>query len=149
MLAPMASWSCPRCGAKLVGKNGAHACGPYSVARFLEGATARGRDLFARFERMIAACGAYDVAPAKTRVAFMAQTRFASVNKVRADAIDVHFVLPWALRSARLLRVDTVGDVFVHHLRLAHDDDFDDELLGWLRASYAEYGERRRLARRR
>ncbi len=58
----------------------------------------------------------------KTRIAFMAQMRFASVNRASEEAIDVH-------------------------LRLARADDFDRELLAWLRASYEEYGTRQWLER--
>jgi hypothetical protein len=94
-------------------------------------------------------CGPYDVAPAKTRVAFVAQVRFASINRVGKDSIDVHFVLPRALKSDRFRRVEKLGHLYVHHLRLASDQDFDIELLKWLRSSYAEYGERTWLRRRR
>jgi hypothetical protein len=47
-----------------------HACGNYSVEGFVDGNQARVRELFERFERLIASCGPYEVAPAKTRVAF-------------------------------------------------------------------------------
>ena len=46
-----------------------HACGNYSVEGFLDGKGARARELFEGFERLIAACGPYEVAPAKTRLA--------------------------------------------------------------------------------
>jgi hypothetical protein len=52
-----------------VGKHMWHVCGNYSVEGFLEGKGVRARELFEGFERLIAACGPYDVAPAKTRVA--------------------------------------------------------------------------------
>jgi len=47
-----------------------------------------GCDFFNRFVMPIAKCGPYEVAPAKTRVAFMAAVRFASVNWVGRDFID-------------------------------------------------------------
>ena len=40
-------WTCPKCGAKLVGRNMAHACGDYSIDTFLEGKGERARVLFA------------------------------------------------------------------------------------------------------
>ena len=123
-------------------RNLSHACGDFSVEQFLAGATERGRDLFARFVALVAKCGPYDVAPAKTRVAFLARVRFASVNRVGKDSIDVHFVLPRALRSARFRRVEKLGKLHVHHLRLACREDFDAELQAWLRDAYVEYGER-------
>ena len=140
-------WKCPKCGVSLVARNLSHSCGDYSVAKFLQGKSERGRSLFAKFEALIARCGPYEVAPAKTRVAFLARVRFASVNRVGEDAIDVHFVLPRALANRRFRRVEKVGNVWVHHLRLAGVRDFDRELASWLRKSYAEYGEQRWLTR--
>ena len=138
-------WKCPRCGARLVSRNLSHACGEHSVARFLAGHGSAERRLFERFERMIARCGPYRRAPARTRVAFMAQVRFASVNRIGAGAIDVHFVLPRALTSPRFRRVEHLGKVHVHHLRLSKPGDFDAELQTWLAQSYREYGCRERL----
>jgi hypothetical protein len=139
---PRRLWKCPRCGAKLLTRNLSHSCGDFSVAKFLRGKSVLGRDLYQRFVALIRGCGPYDVAPAKTRVAFLAQVRFASVNRIGADTIDVHFVLPRALRSHRFRRVDHLGKVHVHHLRLSRPGDFDDQLRGWLRRSYDEYGQR-------
>src|SRR5262245_21888754 len=143
----MALWVCPRCGVKLVARNLSHSCGDYSVDAFLRGKTPSARALFDGFVALVAACGPYDVAPTKTRVAFLAQVRFASVNKVAADSIDIHLVLPRKLPGKRFRRIEQLGKLYVHHLRLADPVDFDQELAGWVRASYAEYGQRGWLAR--
>ncbi len=135
-------WKCPQCGTKLISRNLAHSCGDYSIPQFLSGKSKVGRLLFTRFVEIVAKCGPYDVAPAKTRVAFMARVRFASVNRVNKDSIDVHFVLPRAIKSRRFYRVEALGKLYVHHLRLESAKDFDRELMDWLRASYVEYGER-------
>ena len=137
-----ALWKCPRCGAKLVSRNLAHSCGDYSIEKFLAGKSEAGRMLFQKFVALIGKCGPYETAPAKTRVAFLSKVRFASVNRVNDDTIDVHFVLPRALKGRRFRRVEQLGKLYVHHLRLGRAEDFNDELLEWLRASYVEYGER-------
>ena len=142
-----ALWKCPRCGARLVSRNLSHSCGDWSVKKFLAGKGENARALFERFVALVAALGSYDLAPAKTRVAFMAQVRFASVNRVTEEAIDVHFVLPRCLESIRCRRVERVGSCYVHHLQLTRAEDFDDELARWLRASYVEYGTRKWLER--
>jgi hypothetical protein len=49
--------------------------------KFLEGTSEIGRDLFRCFVTLIEKCGPFEVAPAKTRVAFMAAVRFASVKR--------------------------------------------------------------------
>ena len=94
---------------------------------------------------LIAACGPYEVAPAKTRVAFMASVRFASVNRAHPAHLDVHFVLPRRLVSARFRRVEQLGKLYVHHLRFADSREMDGAVQAWLRQSYAEYGQRRWL----
>jgi hypothetical protein len=132
-------WECPRCGAKLVAKNLSHSCGPYSIEKFLEGKSEIGRDLFRCFVTLI---GPFEVATAKTRVAFMAAVRFASVNRIGNDFVDVHFVLPRALDGRRFRKVEHLGKLHVHHLRLRDRLDCDRELAHWLRQSYREYGQR-------
>jgi hypothetical protein len=140
-------WKCPRCGVKLVSRGLYHACGNYSVEQFLKETSPHTRQLFSRFVELIAACGPYEVAPAKTRVAFMACVRFASVNRVRPTHIDVHFVLPRLLFSPRFRRIERLGKLHVHHLRFADASEMDGEVQQWLRQSYGEYGARRWLGR--
>ena len=135
-------WTCPACGVRLVNRNLSHSCGDFSVRKFLAGKGPRAKALFERFERTIAECGPYDVAPAKTRVAFLAQVRFASVNRAGEGGLDVHLVLPRRIESARFRKVEKLGKLYVHHLRLGRLEDFDDELQGWVRAAYREYGQR-------
>lgn len=71
-----------------------HACGPYSVEGFLEGKGDWARELFDGFERLIAACGPYELAPAKTRVASMGRVRFAGVNAISDRGMTIAFGLP-------------------------------------------------------
>ncbi|HEY8431561.1 MAG TPA: DUF5655 domain-containing protein [Sandaracinaceae bacterium] len=130
-------WSCPECGAKLASRNLAHSCGDWSVERFLEGKSEAARALFARFEELVARCGPYERAPAKTRVAFMARIRFAAVNGVGERGLRAHVCLPRRIDSPRFSRVEPIGKVFVHHFRVARPEELDDEVLRWLRESYA------------
>jgi hypothetical protein len=140
-------WQCPRCGARLVSRGLSHACGNYSLEQFLKGASPLAQQLFGRFLELIAACGPYEVAPAKTRVAFMASVRFASVNRVRPTYIDVHLVLPRKVSSPRFRRVERLDKLHVHHLRFTDAGQMDGTVQQWLRQSYLEYGERRWLAK--
>lgn len=144
-----ARWECPQCGARLVSRNLAHSCGDYSIEKFLAGKSKIGCTLFKRFVALVGKCRPFDIAPAKARVALLSKVRFASVNRVNRDSIDVHFVLPRAVRSGRFRRVEPLGKLHVHHLRFASACDFDNELADWLLASYVDYGERAWLEPRR
>lgn len=141
-------WTCPKCGRRFVGRNMWHACGDFSVEGFLQGKGHRARELFERFESLIARCGSYEVAPAKTRVAFMGRVRFASVNSVSDRGLNLHFGLPQPVRNPRIRKVEQLGTWFVHHMRITSMEQLDDELLGWLRESYRQMGMQERLANR-
>ena len=140
-------WKCPRSGVELVSRGLYHACGNYSVEQFLKETSPQARQLFSRFAELISECGPDEVAPAKTRVAFMASVRFASVNRVRPTHIDVHFVLPRLLSSPRFRRIERLGKLHVPHLRFADASKMDGEVQEWLRQSYGEHAERRWLGR--
>ena len=145
----MVSARCPRCGVKLLHPRQSHACGRYTVQRFLAGRAPSERELYRRFVALIAAAGPYELAPARTRIAFLAQVRFASVNRLGPRGLDVHLVLPRRLRSTRFRKVEQLGPLFVHHLRLTAPGELDAEVAAWVAASRAEYGERRWLEARR
>jgi Domain of unknown function (DUF5655) len=140
-------WTCPTCGRRFVGRNMWHACGPYTVDGFMEGKGPRARELFERFESLIAACGPYEVAPAKTRVAFMGRVRFAGVERVSERGMSVAFGLPRRLDSPRIRKVDVYPPSwYVHHLRISEPDELDSEVLGWLKESYRQMGMQERFA---
>lgn len=127
-----------------------HACGDHTVEKFLDGKGERARELFDRFESLIAACGPYEVAPAKTRIAFMGRVRFASVNSAGDRGMNIHFGLPRRLRSRRIRKIEEpVRGWYVHHVRVTSVDELDDLLLRWLRESYHQMGMQERLAGRR
>jgi hypothetical protein len=123
-----------------------HACGPYSVEQFLEGKGDQARELFDEFERLIVACGPYEVAPAKTRVAFVGRVRFAGVNSISDRGMTIAFGLSRPLRHPRIRKIeDYGGGWYGHWMRIASPTELDDELLGWLRESYHQMGLQERL----
>jgi Domain of unknown function (DUF5655) len=126
-----------------------HACGDFSVEGFLGGKGDRARALFEGFERLIAACGPYEVAPAKTRVAFMGRVRFAGVHAISDRGMTISFALPQPVRHPRIRTVERiVPGWWGHRMRITDPDELDDELLGWLRESYRLMGMQERLAKR-
>jgi hypothetical protein len=136
-------WVCPKCGAKLVSANMWHACGDHTVEKFLEGKGPKARALFGRFVELIGACGPFEYAPAKTRVAFMVRVRFAGVSNLSERGMTCAFGLRRRLESARIRKVELYGSWYGHYLRITAPEELDDEVLGWLREAYA-VGEQRR-----
>ena len=98
---------------------------------------------------MIARCGTYYVAPAKTRVAFMARVRFAGITSISEQGMVCSFALPSPLRSPRFARVEeVVPGWWIHRLRITHEHELDAELQAWLRKSYRLMGMQKRLRTR-
>jgi hypothetical protein len=139
-------WTCPKCGARLVGRNMWHACGDYSVEGFLAGRGARARALFARFVDLVESCGPVLAAPAKTRVAFMVRVRFCAVERLSEGSLRAEFGLPYALDSPRIAKVqELIRGWHVHWFTVRSPDELDDEVRGWLCRSYRLMGEQRRF----
>jgi len=126
-----------------------HACGDFSIEGFLAGKGERARALFEGFERLVAACGPYEVAPAKTRVAFMGRVRFAGVHAISDRGMTIVFALPEPMRHPRIRKVERiVPGWWGHWMRITDPDELDGELLGWLRESYRLMGMQERLTKR-
>jgi hypothetical protein len=140
-------WTCPTCGAKLITRNLWHSCGRATLADWTARMGPNARRLFTRFRRMIAACGPYHVAPAKTRLAFLATVRFAAITRISEDGMTCGFALPRPLRSRRFVRVkEEAPRWWSHQLRVARPSELDAEVQRWLRESYRLMGQRERLS---
>jgi hypothetical protein len=139
-------WTCPACGARLVSKNLWHSCGNATLQDWKARMGPRARSLYDRFEAMIAACGEYHIAPAKTRIAFMARVRFAGITNLSEKGMTCSFSLPSALASDRFVKVEEAAPGWwVHRLRITSASQMDEELQAWLSTSYKLMGMQQRL----
>lgn len=134
-------WTCPKCGAKFVTRNLWHSCGRATLDDWKSRMGPSARRLYARFEQMIAACGEYHVAPAKTRIAFLGRVRFAGITSLSENGMTCAFALPYAVKSPRFVKVEqVVPGWWVHRLRVADVAQLDNEIQAWLRRSYRLMG---------
>ncbi len=134
-------WTCPKCGARLLVKNLWHSCGLATLDDWQSRMGPRGRRLYNRFEQLIANCGEYYAAPAKTRIAFLGRIRFASVTRITEDAMKCGFAMPHPLKSPRFQKVEeVVPGWWVHWLIVTKPEQLDEEVQGWLRDSYRLLG---------
>ena len=146
--APRPLWVCPRCGVRLLTRNLSHSCGLATMAEWKQRMGPRARALYRRFESMIAKCGPFHIAPAKTRIAFLGRVRFAGLSALSERGMTVAFALPGPLRSRRLTKVEEiVPGWWGHWLRITEVDQLDAELQKWLRQSYRLMGMQERLTR--
>jgi hypothetical protein len=106
----------------------------------------RARAMFDRFEAMIAECGEYYVAPAKTRIAFLGRVRFAGITSLSEEGMTCAFALPRPLRSRRFVQVEEiVPGWWVHRMRITDPGQLDGRVQSWLRRSYRLMGMQGRL----
>jgi hypothetical protein len=143
-----ALWECPKCGARLITRNLWHSCGRATLADWEARMGPRARKLYDAFVRMIASCGPYHVGPARTRIAFLAQVRFASITRLTDEAMTCNFALPRPVRSPRVTKVvEVVPGWWAHTLQVTDPSQLDAEVEGWFRDSYRLMGMRERLRR--
>lgn len=78
------------------------------------------------------------VEPRQTYVAFSRVRQFALLQPSTPTRLDVGLVLPRATETPRLRPAGSFGSGRIsHRVSLAHEDEIDDELTGWLRDAYA------------
>jgi hypothetical protein len=107
----------------------------------------RARELFEEFRNMVGQCGKYSLGPAKTRIAFLAEVRFAGITNLSEKGMTCTFALPRPLQSSRFTRVwEIVPGWWAHRLRITAVEQLDDEVQAWLCESYRLMGMRERLA---
>lgn len=134
-------WTCPKCGVKLVTKNLSHSCGRATLEQWQARMGPRGRAMYDRFEETVAACGEYHIAPALTRIAFLARIRFANITKISDESMTFTFALPKPLKSRRFVKVEeVVPGWWVHRVRVTAPEELDDEVQEWIRRSYRLMG---------
>ena len=134
-------WTCPKCGAKFVTKNLWHSCGKATLDDWKARMGPRAREFYDRFEQMIAACGEYHVAPAKTRIAFLGRVRFAGIASLSEKGMTCGFALPRPLDSPCFAKVEeVVPGWWTHRLRITDAGQLDEEIQAWLRESYRLMG---------
>lgn len=76
--------------------------------------------------------------PQQTYVAFSRGRQFALLQPSTPTRLDVGLVLPDAAETERLRPAGSFGsERITHRVSLAHEDEIDAELTGWLRAAYA------------
>ena len=139
-------WTCPKCGAKFATVDQWHSCGEATLGDWIDHLGPRGSALYNQFEQMIAACGEYHVAPAKTRIAFMGRVRFATITSISERGMTCSFALPYLLESDRIDSVDeVVSGWYVHWLKVVDATQLDGQIQKWIDESYRLMGMQERL----
>jgi Domain of unknown function (DUF5655) len=107
----------------------AHSCGPHTVEAFLEGKGPKALALWEALLDKTQLCGPFDLAPAKTRVAFMVRVRFLAVTALSDRGITFHIWLRKPAESSLFFRVDHLASgAHVHWARVRAPEDLSQEM---------------------
>jgi hypothetical protein len=120
-------WTCPKCGAKFVIANTWHSCGRWTVESFLKDNGPTALQLFKKLNELVEGCGAFELAPTKSEVAFMVRVRFAQVKRLSERGMTVAFWLKHRIESPRFRRVDFIPPSnWIYTFRVVGLDELDD-----------------------
>jgi hypothetical protein len=137
-------WTCPRCGRWFATRNQVHSCKPLDPADQLAGKSPEVVAIYRRLVELAERSGPVTVLPQKTRIAFQVRMSFAAVT-LRRRWVDGHVVLARRLEHPRFRRIDSISPRnHVHHFRLVHPEEADEEVAAWLAEAY-RVGEQRHL----
>jgi Domain of unknown function (DUF5655) len=137
-------WTCPRCGRSFAARNQFHNCEAPDPAHQLTGKPPEVVAIYRRLLELAERNGPVTVLPQRTRIAFQVRMSFAAVT-LRRRWVDGHVVLARRFDHPRFRRIETFSPRnHVHHFRLEHPEEVDDEVAAWLAEAY-RVGEQRHL----
>lgn len=140
-------WTCTKCGQKFVYQNANHSCRDRSVENFLEGKSEHTINLFLQFVEEYNKIGEIVLHPAKTRIAFAAEIRFAYIHRLGRDYIDIVFQFRQNFEDAnQFYKIAQIPDsnAFNHYVRIKNKKDITDKLRNYMRLAY-DIGMRKHL----
>jgi hypothetical protein len=119
----------------------------WTVERHLAGKPAEIVELYDRFIDLVAACGPFTYAVAKTAITLKGVRRGFAGVALGATALDGHFDLMRRVEDPRIRRSSPYTKrLFVHQFRVVSLGQLDDEFGGWLAEAY-EVGQGAHLGR--
>ena len=137
---PPPLWICPRCGARLIGRNLWHSCGEFSLEALIAGSEPGVREAARAYVEMLTTLGDVQVIPQRSRLVCVARVRFAGFSP-RKRSFLAAFALRRRLDSGRVIKVDDYGPRWQgHFVRIRASDEVDEELRAWLQESHDTVG---------
>jgi hypothetical protein len=126
-------WACPKCGRRFPTRNQMHLCSKLTIGAALKGRTPEALKLFGKLATMARRCGAAQIVPQKTRIAFQARNTFLGVRFLR-HALDCEILLPRRIEHPRFSRIISASPgSHYHRLRISTTQEVDSQVGRWLR----------------
>jgi hypothetical protein len=113
----------------------------WTVERHLAAGSERGRSLFRRFEKIVAACGDFTHSVAKTTVTFKGPKRGFAGARPQGDRLVGYFDVTRKIQDPRIRSTAPYqSDLFVHHFRIEDEAQLDEEFASWIADAYEQVG---------
>ena len=114
-----------------------HSCGGHTAEAFLDGKPPSAIALWDRLCEMVAECGPYEFAAAKTTIGFMVRTRFAGISALSARGMTLNFWLKQHIDNPRFAKVEHLERRdWLYRVRIGSLDELDEEVQRWLCMAY-------------
>ena len=131
-----ALWRCPACSREFVKPRQWHSCNPVSVDSHFEGKEDGLRGLFDELCKRLREFGPLRVDAVRSGINLIPKHHMGGV-RVLKDRLHVGFLLNRRIDHPRISRGPRVGpSAFIYAVNVAKKDEFDPELLSWLKEAY-------------
>jgi hypothetical protein len=110
----------------------------WTVKRHLEGKPPEVVALYGQFIDLVAACGPFTLAIAKTAITLKGVRRGFAGLKPKQHSLDGYLDLQRSIEDPRIRRSSPYTNrLFVHQFRITTAGELDDAFAGWVREAYA------------
>lgn len=134
-------WTCTSCNRSFEKSNQIHSCKDQSVDDFLLGKSNLAIDLFELLISNFEQIGAIKIHATKSMIVISADKGFAYVINLGKNFVDVVFPFNESYEDNLCFRkialVPGTND-YNHHLRIMYAEDFNDEVLAYMKKAYAK-----------
>jgi hypothetical protein len=134
-------WKCPECKQEFLHKGQSHSCADKTLDDFLRGKSDHTIDLFNYFIEQYRSFADFKLHPAKTRIAFASNIRFAYVHRLGKDFIDIVFQFRKACTDNfcfyKIARIPGT-EKYNHYCRLYRIEDLTEEIKQFMKIAYEE-----------
>jgi hypothetical protein len=140
-------WECPECHQRFVYKNAQHSCNDRSLADYLDNKSTQTKLLFHYLIEEYSKIGDFVLHPAKTRIAFAADIRFAYIHRLGRNYVDVVFQFRQSFDDNycfyKIANIPGTNS-YNHYFRLERKEDINDEVRKYMVLAY-DIGKRKHL----
>ena len=132
-------WECPECHQLFLHRNAVHSCNDKSLDEHLQGKSELTKELFYAIVRQFREFGEIALHPAKWRIAFAADIRFAYIHRLGKNYVDLVLQFGQSFDDNYCFyKIANIpgSQTFNHYVRIERQEDLNEEVKGFMRLAY-------------